>query len=284
MNRMKFSAGKRFSGRVLIRRSLLVMLLGVLLPAAAFSQTTRTETTSTPAPAGGKKKVLIVPWDPKLFNCSSDITRAIAAETGQKYNQVQESLRKGMVEQLKRAFAATCTPISLLDDTAKMKRDLHYVYTVTSLAFTPVNFPINPTKADSAKLKKPQPGIKNGQIQAPDDEVEKYATTVVLSPNLLSYLKSKYGADYVVFINEIDIDNDLGADPYNLQGKEDFKRFATAHFTMFETATGKRVIAGKSKANFSSTSNTPKKIIDGAFNILSKAIYEKFVAALKPKE
>lgn len=256
----------------------------LFVSANAFAQTTtKNDGTTTTSSAVKKTKVLIVPWDPKMFNCSSDITRAISSETGQKYNQIQEAMRKGMVEQMKKAFGPGYSVTTLLDDTAKMKADLHYVYTCTSMSYTPVNFPLNPTKADSAKLKT-TPGVQKGQIQTAEDEVDKFMNTVILSPNLLGYLKNKYGVEYVVFINEVDIANDLGADPYNLQGKEDFTRSVIAHYTIFNTTDSKRIAMGKTKTNFSSTTNTPKKIIDGSFSTISKAVFAKFALAIKPKQ
>jgi hypothetical protein len=108
-------------------------------------------------------------------------------------------------------------------------------------------------------------------------------TTIVLSPALLMYLKKKYFADYVVFINEVDMDNDLGDDPYNLSGSSDYKRYTTMHYTIFDTNTSLRVAAGKSKATFASTNNTSKKIIDNAYTTVAKDIYSKYLVGVKPK-
>jgi hypothetical protein len=108
--------------------------------------------------------------------------------------------------------------------------------------------------------------------------------TIVISPNLLAYLKKKYNADYVLFLNEIDMENDLGSDPSNLQGKTDFNRSVVLHWTMFKTADGKRVAMGKNRSTFPSTMNSPKKIIESSFSTLSKAITAKFLVAIKPKE
>lgn len=272
-----------YNFKIVLRKSYFVIFL-LLLPFAAVAQsTTRTDGTSTTPVKSAKTKVLVIPWEPRMFNCSSDISRAINSETGQKYPQMQEALRKGMVDQLKKAFGPTCTVTSLIDDTAKMNKDLHYVYTCTSMSYTPVNFPLNPTKADSAKLKQ-QKGVQKGQIQAEEPEVEKFMNTIVLSPNLLGYLKKKYGADYVVFINEMDMDNDLAGDPYNLSGKQDFNRIATAHWTIFNTNDGKRVAMGKTKSTFTSTTNSPKKIIDGAFSSIASQMYSKFTVGIKPKQ
>lgn len=262
----------------------LLSLLVFCLPVFAFAQTTtRDEGQKTDATPAKKTKVLVIPWEPRMFNCNPDISRAISSETSQKYDQIEEAFRRGMVEQVKHAFGSTCNVISLIDDTAKMKADLHYVYTCTTLSYTPVNFPLNPTKADSAKLKA-QNGVNKGQIEATTDETEKFMNTIVLSPNLLAYLKKKYNADYVLFINEVDLDNELAGDPLNTQHKDDFKRSVVVHWTMFNSADGKRVAMGKNKGYFSSTVNSPKKISESAFPTVSSAMYVKFAAAVKPKE
>jgi hypothetical protein len=260
---------------------LLLLIFGV---GNLFAQTTtRNGGSTTTTNASKKPKILVIPWEPRMFNCNPDISRAISYETSQKYDQIQEALRRGMVEKLKAAFGANYNVISLIDDTAKMKADLHYVYTCTSMSYTPVNFPLNPTKADSAKLKA-QSGVSKGQVTATTDETDKFMNTVVLSPNLLAYLKKKYGAEYVIFINEVDLDNDLAGDPLNLEHKDDFKRTVVMHWTIFNSTDGKRVAMGKNKTYFSSMSNTPKKIIDGAFPGVANAMYTKFAAAVKPKE
>jgi hypothetical protein len=263
---------------------LFAALIAFLLPFLAGAQpTTRNDGTTTTPPKSNKTKVLIIPWEPRMFNCNSDISRAVNAETGLKFGPMQEGFRKAFVDQLKKSFGANYNVISLIDDTAKMNKDLHYVYTCTTMSYTPVNFPLNATKADSARLKQ-QSGIQKGQVQTTEDEVDKFMNTIVLSPNLLGYLKKKYGADYVIFINEMDMDNDLGADPYNLGGAEEFKRSAIAHWTIFNTTDGKRVAMGKTKSTFSSSLKTTKKISDAAFPSIAQAIYSKFAAAVKPKQ
>ncbi len=257
-----------------------VFLLSLNLSAQS---TTKTEGGKEEPSVVKKTKILIIPWEPRMFNCMSDISRAISKETSQKYAQIQESFRRGMVDQLKKSFGPSYTVASLIDDTTKMAADLYYVYTHTTMSYTPVNFPLNPTKADSVKLKQ-QSGVQKGQIAVQTDETDKFMNAVVLTPNLLAYLKKKYNADYVLFLNEIDMENDLGADPTNLMGKTEFNRSVVLHWTMFKTEDGKRVAMGKSRSTFPSTTNSPKKIIEGSFAVLSKAIAGKFLVAIKPKE
>lgn len=250
--------------------------------------TTRTDSApgTDPKTANGKSTILVIPWYPKMFNGSSDVTRDISSNTGQNYGQIQESLRKGMCDQFRKAFSPTYNVITLLDDTAKMKVDLMYTYNVTTTEYISVNAPLNPEPAPKKDIKgaagQTTTGIKNGQVQVQEMEGEKFMNTVVISPNLFEHLKKIYGCDYVVFLNQLDLQNDLGSDPLNTAGVTEFKRSAALHWTIFNATTGKRIAMGKTKSLFANTVNTPKKIIDGAFATITKAVYTKFTTAIAP--
>lgn len=268
----------------LITKKLMLPVLFFCLPFLAVAQTTtKNEEVNEESGTIKKAKILLIPWEPRMYNCNSGISRAIATETSQKFDQIQESLRKGMVSQTKKAFGNAYTVLSLIDDTAKMKGDLYYAYTRTTMSYTPVTFPLNPTKADSAKLKQ-QAGVKNGQIAVQSDDVEKFMNTIVLSPDLLGYFKKKYNVDYILFFNEIDIENDFGLDPYNLQGKVEFNRNVNLHWTIFNVEDGKRVAMGKSNGKFLSSANSPKAIVEGAFKNISKSVFDKFALGIIPKK
>ncbi|MGL4596767.1 MAG: hypothetical protein ACRCYO_04530 [Bacteroidia bacterium] len=231
----------------------------------------------------GKTNILIIPWNPKLFNAEADVTRSLAKESGQTYNQMQYAFSKGMIDQIKKQFGASYNVTSLLDDTAKMKRDLADVYDLSGGEWTGVNTALNPVAKTPEQKKKEaaQKQVSKGQIQTQEAEGEKFMNAVVFSPNLLSFLKKKYNADYVIFLNQFDLVNDFGDDPYNLQQRTDYKRKAVLHWTIFATATSKRVAMGKSSGSVANTSNNPKKIIEAVGPTIGKAILQKYTAAPK---
>lgn len=272
----------------MMNRCLLIVCF-LLTTSVAFAQsTTRVDSaqdTATKA-ANGKMNILIVPWYPKMFNATSDLTRSISTNTGENYNQIQEAFRKGMCEQMKKTFSAKYNVTTLLDDTARMNIDLYYTYDVTRTEYISVNAPLNPAPKKDVKDagSTSTTGIKNGEVQVQQQEGEKFMNTLIVSPNLLGHLKKVYKCEYVVFLNQMDLQNDLGSDPYNTQGNTDFKRTAALHWTIFSTRTGLRVAMGKTKAQFSNTYNTTKKIIDSAFSTVSKAVYDKFTTAVTPKK
>lgn len=273
----------------MIRRIHITFLLCLVVAGLTAQSTTRNNDTlhdTSTVAANGKQNILIVPWSPKMFNGSSDVTRDISNTTGQNYLQIAEALRKGMCEQMKKTFAAKYNAISLLDDTVKMKVDLAYTYGVTTTEYVSVNSPLNPapkkTMKDAATTS--TTGIKNGEVQVQQQEGEMFMNTVILSPNLLDHLKKIYHCEYVVFLNQMDMQDELGSDPFNTAGNTDYKRSVILHWTIFSTRSENRVAMGKTKALFANTINTPKKIIDGAFSTISKAVYDKFTTALTPKK
>lgn len=266
--------------------SFLFIASGVLAQTTTRSDTSTTVSTKA---ANGKTNVLIVPWLPKMFNGSSDVTKDISTNSGENYNTIQEAFRWGMCMQMKAAFAADYNVTTLLDDTAAMKVDLMYTYNVTTTEYISVNSPLNPDPKPEKKDVKDASGssttgIKNGQVQVEMQEGEKFMNTVVLSPNLLDHLKKIYKCEYVVFLNQMDLQNELGTDPYNTGGATDYKRSASLHWTIFSTSTKKRVAMGKNKATFSNTLKTTKKIMDASFATIAKAVYGKFTTAVTPKK
>jgi hypothetical protein len=274
-----------------MKHSFLVLALTVANSIAFAQTTTRTDSASDTGTKNtdGKTNVLIVPWAPKMFNGSSDVTKDISTTTGENYNTISESFRWGMCMQVKSAFSSAYHVTTLLDDTAAMNVDLSYTYNVTSTEYISVNSPLNPEPAKDKKDVKQggagsTTGIKNGQVQVEMQEGEKFMNTVILSPNLLEHLKRTYKCEYVVFLNQLDMQNDLGSDPYNTAGTTDFKRSAALHWTIYSTSTKKRIAMGKSKATFANNLKTTKKIMDASFGVVSKAVYDKFVTALTPKK
>lgn len=262
----------------------------LLFSTAALAQpTTKGDTKpaekQTPAAAGAKQKVLIVPFNVKMY--MSEIDMSINRETGMNYRQIRDGFRSSLTKEIAQQFRKNYTVTTMLDDTVKMKKDLAYIYEMTSCSYDPVSGTTKqqekPKKDTGKNGTKPKTatGVKNGQVVVETNDQEKFMNTLILSPNLLAYLKKKYGADYVVFVNELDLKNELGDDPYNTSGSTDYKRSANAHYTIVATATGKRISAGKAKSFFTAQTNKPSKIIENNFSSIAKTILEKFEAGKK---
>jgi hypothetical protein len=265
--------------------TLFLFLLGGIVSA----QTTPTATRSTTADQNQSEvikrtNIVVVPIYPTLFNVDPDVSKAMNNESGVSFTRFRDMYSRALADQLRRELASSAKVISLLDDTVKMKADLKLVYGNTNTLWTLTTDPLNPSVA--APTSKPAAvksttGIKNGQVQAASAEGDRFMNTQLLNSKPIDLLKTKYKADYVIFINEVDLRNELGSDPYNTINSNTYLRSATVHFTIFSTATGKRIAAGKSKTTFANTENLPRMIIQKTVPSLTKQIVAKYTSGLR---
>jgi hypothetical protein len=204
-----------------------------------------------------KKKVLIIPFDPKMY--MSDIDRSINRETKMTFPQIRDALRFGLNNQLVSAFKTNYTVISLLRDTVKTKADLAFIYRATGYKYTVTQ---GQEKTGSQKP------ISNGQLTVPiKDEEERYMQTVINQPGLLEAMNKKYGAEVFVFISEVDLKGAVITDPSPM-------REAWVHFTVYNLQ-GKVIGAGLAKAKFDTDVNEPKKIIGSVFSQTARTVYTR---------
>ncbi len=206
-----------------------------------------------------KKKVLLIPFDPKMY--MSEIDRNLCAESKLTFKQLRDQFRIGLDNQLVSAFKNGYTVITLLRDTAKTKADLQFIYHSTGYKYT----------VTKGKDKAPeQKAITKGQLTTPVmDEEERYMRTVINQPGLLEAMNKKYGAELFVFISEVDLKPAVTSDP-------DPMREAWVHFTVYDLS-GTQVGGGLSKVKFDPGLNDPKKIISRYFSDAARAIYARAV-------
>jgi hypothetical protein len=264
-----------------------LFLLLLLSPALLTAQTTTRDTGKDSAGGtltspGGKTNIVLVPMYPTMFNVDSDISQAMSKASGQNFDQIRATFNKALADQLSKQFGSTYKIISLLDDTVKMKADLRTVYANTTNEWTLTGSPLNPPPASAGTPTKPPAGVKSGQVQAQTAQGDRFMNVRMNNSIALDLLKKKYNAQYVIFVNQLDLKNDLGSDPYNLNGTQTFKRVAVLHFTIYSTATAKRIAAGKVKSEFANTENAPRAIIQKAFPGLMRQVHFRYQEGLKP--
>ncbi|HEV7230761.1 MAG TPA: hypothetical protein VGO45_05505 [Bacteroidia bacterium] len=204
-----------------------------------------------------KKKVLLIPFDPKMY--MSDIDRSINRETKMDFKEIRDAFRSGIDNQLNSRFRTNYTVISLLRDTVKTKKDLLFIYKSTGYKYT---------VTQGKEKETGQKNISKGQLTVPvrGDE-ERYMRTVINQPGLLEAMNKKYGAELFVFISEIDLKNTVPAEGGN-------EREAAVHFTVYDLA-GKQVGGGLAKVKFDADLNEPKRIISRAFPAAAQTIYTR---------
>jgi hypothetical protein len=228
-----------------------------------------TRTTTTPAPATVVSKIMVVPFDPKLY--MSEIDQKINQQTKWNFETIREKFRHELDTQLKLKLQSITPVVSFYTDSAKMAKDLGYVYKSTGLSYDLV---AKPSEAN-ATVKK-QTGIKNGQLEVEMSPDKKFMNTKLNDKEVLPYLHKKYQAAYFVFINELDIKNDLTS--YDMT-QDLYQREMTVHYSILDQ-TGKTLAAGVATTRFSSKENNPKKISALCFPVIVSTISEKFSAVV----
>ena len=261
-----------------MKRLGLLLLLGLFYSPFTFAQ----ETTLRPDDGsavieGDYHKVLLVPYDPRLY--SSGIDASIAQETGLSYHQIKSRMRHGLTMSMVGSSTTVLPTVSLFDsEDDQVAKDLGYVYNSIGYQYTEV--PVESTQEEA----EPETGARRlvgkftrltqrepeedryigGEEEAPyADEPERYMNTTIHNPNLLNYLATQYEADVFLFINQLDITSEVGNDSYSY-ARQANKRKIKVHFTIFDLQ-GKQLYGGTSVVYFPAKVNDLNGIIKGYF-------------------
>ena len=217
-------------------------------------------------------KICLVPFEPKLY--MSEIDQKINQQTKWDWETIRENFRHELDAQLKLKLQSTFSVLSFYADSAKMAKDLDYAYNSTSLSYDPVNKPTDAKAANTSKS-----GISNGQIVVEQSSDKKFMNTKLTNVEVLSYLNKKYASEYLVFINQLDIKNDMNS--YDMS-TDTYQREIVVHYSILDI-TGKTINAGVATSRFSSKENNPKKIVAQCFSPIATYIAAKFTAIANPK-
>lgn len=224
----------------------------------------------------GKKmtgKVCIIPFEPKLY--MSEIDQKINQQTKWNFVTIREYFRHQLDTQLKLKLQPTFSVVSFYTDSAKMSKDLEYTYLSTNLSYDPLL--IKP--GDSKTSSKSQSGISNGQITVEQNDDTKFMNTTLPNTDVLSYLNKKYLSEYFIFINELDIRNDMTS---YVIATDTYQREVTVHYSIIDTK-GQTINAGIATSRFSSKENNPKKIVSQCFAPIASYIAGKLNEHVNPK-
>ena len=216
-------------------------------------------------------QVMVIPFEPKLY--ISEIDQRINAETQMSFEEIRADFRNALdlllVAELKKRFKV----MSLLRDTAQTHADIRMVYESIGYDFVPLpeggtdaakkNNTIEARKFtdknNSEKDKKKTAGtIQDGQLVVTTNDQKRYMNTKVLNPKLLGDLHRKYGINYFVFINELDLKYEMENRSKAMAGGT-ADRKATIHYSIIDY-TGKLIAGGVAAKDFSGAMNEPKKI------------------------
>jgi hypothetical protein len=136
------------------------LLVFALIAGVFRAQTTiGNDTSKTPLvkkPSTAKHKVLLIPFDNKMY--MSEIDHVINAETKQNQNEIRWGFKDGIDEQLHKKLKSKYEVVSLMEDTAKNKKDLAMIYSGIGYKYD---------KVPSQKITKRRPAITSRVVRFP---------------------------------------------------------------------------------------------------------------------
>lgn len=265
-NERSTSANKNKSFRM--KKYIVFILLNTVVWLSFAQEGTRNTQTATPVIEG---KIIIVPFEPKLY--MSEIDGKVNQQTNWKFDKIREHFRQQLNNQLKSKLQNLLPVVSFYSDSAKMAKDLMYVYKSSTLTYDLVSEQHVKSTPDK------QTPIKNGQLAVEISTDKKFMNTKITDPDMLDYIHKKYKVNYFLFINQLDIVNN--PDSYDMV-TDSYQRDVTMHYTVIDKF-GKNILAGTSVSHFSSKENEPKKIVGLSFTPIASDVTTKLTKILKPK-
>jgi len=260
-------------GRKQYRFYLSVIFLFSILVSNA-QHTTINNNKGEKAPPPGKHKIMLIPFEPRLY--MSEIDYAINKESKLSGKQIKAVFRDGINEQLYKSLKAQHQVVDLMDDTVKTKKDLGDIYQYLALEYMKV--PDQKNYKPPVKEKE-DTKIKNGQIVDESNTDLRFMNAKIKNATLVPYLYGKYKTDVFVFINQLDIKASNSGGPADAATITDGFRKLVVHYTVY-TFDAKEINSGIAETQFPSALNNPQKIVSGYFSKLAQIITERINLAL----
>lgn len=252
-----------------ITGSIFVLLFSVQI----FSAQNTTINTKDKNVKEGLHKVMLIPFEPKLYN--SEIDYQINKETGLTGKQIKFKFRDGINEQLFKSFKnAKYSVVDLMEDTVKYKKEIESIY--QHLTYEYVKVPDQAHYKPPVKDKK-EKTIEKGQINVETNTDARFMNANINNPKLVPLLYGKYKTDIFVFINELDIKASMATTEFAGGGNE--YRKIIVHYTVY-SYDAKEINSGIAEQDFPSDINNPSKIIDKYFSKVAETINSRVIKAL----
>lgn len=215
--------------------------------------------------------IITIPFESYMY--MSEIDKKINEQTGWEHKQIKEYFRRHLDIQLMLILKSKgqTQVVSFYKDSVKMAKDLDYTYKSRVLNYQSID-----EQGSISNNNKPPQNISNGQLTVEMRQNKGYMNVKVINPNLLNFLNKKYGSEYFIFINELDIKYNLNA--YDI-ATDAYQREVSVHFTILDK-NQKVLTAGILTSALASTENNPKKIVETSLIPIAERITQKFLAAM----
>ena len=257
-----------------MKKKLQIFILLFISALSSIAQTTISKKEKTEREVATKHKVLLIPFEPKLY--LSEIDYNINAETKLTAKEIKHKFRDGLNDQLQLAFKASkYNVLDLMEDTTKYKKDMEGIYQYLSYEFQKVP---NQDNYQPPKKEKDKKQIDKGQLNVETNTDARFMNAKVTNAKVVPLLYAKYKTDVFVFINQLEIKASGNKQPGEV-GEGNPNRKIIVHYTVY-SIDAKEINSGIAEQDFDITLNNPKKIIDKYFSKIATTIVARVVKVL----
>lgn len=204
------------------------------------------------------REVLIIPFEKNMYR--SDADNDIAQASGISVYELRAMLRNELIKHLQKALAGKKSSYHLLEENPSFKRDFEYINYSTAYKYQSL-------EGDKEKTNS---GTQNGQIIGNSQTGNRYMNRIVSNPNVIDVIHKKYGAEYFIFINQMDIGPAPNTDQNDIMN-ENFNREIKVHYTILDK-NGKELNSGIAAANFPFKKKKANSIVNDCFPSIAQKI------------
>ncbi len=259
----------------MLRHSKIYVLLLICFYGIIYGQHSVVSNKGNVENATSKYKILIIPFEDKMY--MSEVDYYIAKEEKLSQKQIRYKLKDGLSEQLFLAFKKKkFQVIDFMSDTLKYKADMQKVYGNITYEYQAIP---NQDKYEPPQKEKKEKGITKGQVNAVSDNDNKFMNAKVLNPTLVPYLFNKYKTNIYVFINEFDFKASV-TNPTDYSS-ENTKRKLIIHYTVY-TVDAKEINSGIAEIEADVMDNEISKIQKKYITEVAEIIASRVIKILQP--
>lgn len=207
------------------------------------------------------REVLLIPFETNMYRSDADMD--IAQASGISVHELRTLFRNEMLKHLEKALAGKKPTYNLLSENPFFKRDFDYLNYSTAYKYESLEGEKENEKA----------GIKNGQITGNSQSGNRFMNRIISNPKSVDVIHKKYGSEFLIFINQMDIGPAAGTDQNDIMN-ESFNREIKVHYTILDK-NGKELDSGAASATFPYKKKKAGAIIGDTFPAIAQKIIAK---------
>jgi hypothetical protein len=207
------------------------------------------------------REVLLVPFEKNMYRSDADMD--IAQASGISVHELRALFRNELQKHLEKALAGKKSSYSLLNENPSFKRDFEYINYSTAYKYESLD----------GEKEKEKSGTKNGQITGNAQNGNRFMNRTFSNPISIEVIHKKYGSEYLLFINQMDIGAAAGTEQNDIMN-ETFNREIKVHYTIVDK-NGKEIDAGIASATFPYKKKKAGAIINDTFPAIAQKIIAK---------